>query len=433
MVDSAADMTTESTPVSTSSARGVAEAAAPLRIVLLENIHTTASDLFSASGHRVERLPKALPAAELKRRLGETEAGATTDILGIRSKTRLTADVLSTAQQLQAIGCFCIGTNQVDLGAASRRGIPVWNAPFSNTRSVAEMIIAEIIILARQIGDRSREVHAGSFRKVSAGCYEVRGKTLGIIGYGHIGSQVGVLAESLGMRVIFYDIVPKLAIGNCQSCSTLPELLANADFVTLHVPATPQTQGMIGAGEIARMKKGSFLLNASRGTVVDLEALAAALRAGQVRGAAVDVYPEEPEENSDGFQTPLQNLPNVLLTPHVGGSTEEAQVNIGREVATSLLRFLAQGATTGAVNFPQIELPPTRNTHRVINVHRNVPGVLRDINRVVSELDANIHAQILSTNEDIGYLIMDLDHDVVHQVSDRLTMLPTSIRTRVLY
>lgn len=433
VIHSAADMTTESIPASRVPVRALAEAATPLRVLLLENIHNTASDLFSTAGHRVERLAKALPAPELKRRFSETEAAAVTDILGIRSKTRLTADVLSTAGQLQAIGCFCIGTNQVDLAAAGRRGIPVWNAPFSNTRSVAEMIIAEIIILARQIGDRSREVHAGSFRKVSAGCFEVRGKTLGIIGYGHIGSQVGVLAESLGMRVIFYDIVPKLAIGNCQSCSTLPELLSHADYVTLHVPATPQTHGMMGATEIAQMKKGAYLLNASRGTVVDLDALAAALKSGHLRGAAVDVYPEEPEENSDGFVTPLQGLPNVLLTPHVGGSTEEAQVNIGREVATSLLRFLSQGATTGAVNFPQIELPPTRNTHRLINVHRNVPGVLRDINRVVSELDANIHAQILSTNEDIGYLIMDLDHDVVQQVSDRLTVLPTSIRTRVLY
>lgn len=426
-------MTTESAPVSSARARTLAEAAAPLRILLLENIHSTASELFSGAGHRVERLAKALPATDLKRRLGEVDPAASTDILGIRSKTRLTADVLSSAQQLQAIGCFCIGTNQVDLAAAGRRGIPVWNAPFSNTRSVAEMIIAEIVVLARQIGDRSREVHLGSFRKVSAGCYEVRGKTLGIVGYGHIGSQVGVLAEALGLRVLFYDIVPKLAIGNCHSCSTLPELLAQSDFVTLHVPATQQTQGMLGASEIARMKKGSYLLNASRGTVVDLDALAAALKSGQLRGAAVDVYPEEPEENSDGFVTPLQNLPNVILTPHIGGSTEEAQVNIGREVATSLLRFLAQGATTGAVNFPQIELPPTRNTHRLINVHRNVPGVLRDINRVVSELDANIHAQILSTNEDIGYLIMDLDHDVVQQVSDRLAVLPTSIRTRVLY
>ena len=409
-----------------------ADAEAALRILLLENIHTTAVELFNGAHHKVERLAKALPSADLKLRLGDG-AAAPAQILGIRSKTRLTADVLDSASQLQAIGCFCIGTNQVDLAAANRRGIPVWNAPFSNTRSVAEMILGEIIMLARQLGDRSREVHQGSFRKVSAGCYELRGKTLGIIGYGHIGSQVGVLAEALGMRVLFYDIVPKLAIGNCQSCPTLAALLSHSDFVTLHVPATPQTQGMMGAAEIAQMKKGSYLLNASRGTVVDLQALAAALKSGQVRGAAVDVYPEEPEENSDGFTTPLQNLPNVILTPHIGGSTEEAQVNIGREVATSLLRFLSQGATTGAVNFPQIELSPTPNTHRLINVHRNVPGVLRDINRVVSELDANIHAQILSTNDAIGYLIMDLDHDVVQQVSARLSVLPTSIRTRVLY
>ena len=408
----------------------------PLRVLLLENIHTTASELFNGPAYRVERMGKALPAAELIRQLSDGGAAGPAgpaQILGIRSKTRLTAEVLAPAEQLQAIGCFCIGTNQVDLDAAARRGIPVWNAPFSNTRSVAEMILAEVIMLARQLGDRSREVHAGSFRKVSAGCFEVRGKTLGIIGYGHIGSQVGVLAEALGMRVVFYDIVPKLAIGNCQSCNTLPALLAQSDFVTLHVPATPQTHRMIGAAELSRMKKGSYLLNASRGTVVDLDALAASLKTGHLRGAAVDVYPEEPEENSDGFVSPLQNIPNVVLTPHIGGSTEEAQVNIGREVATSLLRFLTQGATTGAVNFPQIELSPTPNTHRLINVHRNVPGVLRDINRVVSELDANIHAQILSTSSDIGYLIMDLDHDVVQQVSARLSLLPTSIRTRVLY
>lgn len=408
----------------------VRSAPAALQTLLLENIHQTARDLFMEHRYLVEHSAKALAANDLATRLAGQPA---VEILGIRSKSMVTEEILAAAQHLLAIGCFCIGTNQVDLEAATKRGIPVWNAPFSNTRSVAEMIIAEIIMLARQLGDRSSEVHRGVWKKVSQGCFEVRNKTLGIVGYGHIGSQVALLAESLGMRVLYYDIVPKLALGNSQSCTSLHQLLGQADFVTLHVPATAQTQRMLGEAELSAMKKGAYLLNASRGTVVDLEALAESLRRGHLRGAAVDVYPHEPEENSSGFVSPLLGVPNVILTPHIGGSTEEAQVNIGREVATSLLRFFSQGATTGAVNFPQIELSPTPGTHRVINVHRNVPGVLRDINRVVSDLGANIHAQILSTDTHIGYLIMDLDHDVVHQVAERMGVLPTSIRTRVLY
>ncbi len=398
----------------------------PINVLLLENIHQTALDVFSREGFHVELLPKSLPADKLVARLADVH------ILGIRSKTRLTAEILQAAPQLLSVGCFCIGTNQVDLRAAARQGMPVFNAPFSNTRSVAELIIAEIIALSRQLGDRSRELHAGSFRKIAAGCHEVRGKTLGIVGYGHIGSQVGVIAEALGMRVLFYDVLSKLAIGNCQPCDSLHELLGAADYVTLHVPATPQTHLMIKADELSRMRPGSYLLNASRGTVVDIEALAAALGRKHLAGAAIDVYPEEPEENSDGFITPLQGLGNVILTPHIGGSTEEAQANIGREVATSLTKFINQGATTGAVNFPQVELPPFRHTHRLLNVHRNVPGVLRDINRVVSELNANIHSQLLSTDPDIGYLLMDLDQDVARQVGDRLRDLATGIRTRVV-
>jgi D-3-phosphoglycerate dehydrogenase len=398
----------------------------PINVLLLENIHATATEAFNREGFHVDHLPKSLPPEQLRQRLAQVH------LLGIRSKTHLTADLLHAAPQLLGIGCFCIGTNQVDLGAAGRQGIPVFNAPFSNTRSVAEMIIAEIVVLSRQLGDRSRELHAGSFRKVAAGCNEVRGKTLGIVGYGHIGSQVGVLAEALGMRVLFYDIAAKLAIGNCRSCESLGELLAAADYVTLHVPATPQTHLMIKEAELARMRPGSYLLNASRGTVVDIDALAAALRRQHLAGAAIDVYPEEPEENSDGFTTPLQGLANVILTPHIGGSTQEAQANIGREVATSLIKFMNQGATTGAVNFPQVELPPCPGTHRLLNVHRNVPGVLRDINRVVSELNANIHSQLLSTDAAIGYLIMDLDQDVSEQIGDRLRELATSIRTRVV-
>ena len=397
-----------------------------INVLLLENIHQTAIDVFTREGFHVELLPKALPPDKLAARLADVH------LLGIRSKTRLTAELLQAAPQLLSVGCFCIGTNQVDLRAAGRQGVPVFNAPFSNTRSVAELIIAEIIALSRQLGDRSREIHAGSFRKIAAGCHEVRGKTLGIVGYGHIGSQVGVLAEALGMRVLFYDVASKLAIGNCQPCESLGELLAGSDYVTLHVPATPQTHLMIQEAELARMRPGSYLLNASRGTVVDIAALAAALTRKHLGGAAVDVYPEEPEENSDGFSTPLQGLGNVILTPHIGGSTEEAQANIGREVATSLTKFINQGATTGSVNFPQAELPPFRDTHRLLNVHRNVPGVLRDINRVVSELNANIQSQLLSTDPDIGYLIMDLDQDVSEQVGDRLRDLATGIRTRVV-
>ena len=405
-------------------------ASAPVRILLLENIHKTASEIFLREGFLVEALPKALPADKLRERLAAAQGP---QILGIRSKTQLTADLLSAAPHLLAVGCFCIGTNQVDLAEANRRGVPVFNAPFSNTRSVAEMIIAEIIALARQLGDRSREVHRGQWRKVSAGCHEVRGKVLGIVGYGHIGSQVGVLAEALGMRVLFYDIAAKLSLGNCQPCDTLGDLLAQADFVTLHVPATPQTHRMIGAAELAQMRKGSHLLNASRGTVVEIDALADALRSGHLGGAAIDVYPHEPEENSDGFETALRDLPNVILTPHIGGSTEEAQASIGREVAVSLTKFVLQGASTGSVNFPQVELPPAPGTHRVLNVHRNVPGVLRDINRVVSDLDVNIHSQLLSTDANIGYLLMDLDQDVSEQVKDGMSRLETNIRTRILY
>jgi len=398
-----------------------------LKVLLLENIHESAHELLIEQGFSVERVTSALSEADLKKRLQDVQ------ILGIRSKTQVTASVLAEAKQLVALGCFCIGTNQVDLATANHRGIPVFNAPFSNTRSVAEMILSEVIMLARQLGDRSREVHEGKWRKVSVGSFEVRGKTLGIVGYGHIGRQVGVLGEALGMRVIFYDRATKLPMGNNKSCTTLQELLAEADFVTLHVPGTKETHQMIGADEIGQMKRGSYLLNAARGTVVQIPALVAALKSGQLAGAAIDVYPEEPESNVDTFRTELQNLSNVILTPHIGGSTGEAQESIGREVATSLLRFAFTGATTGAVNFPQIEMPRDKDTVRILNVHRNVPGVLRDVNRIVSEHQANIHSQMLSTDAEIGYLIMDLDHDVTSDVYEGIANLATSIRTRTVY
>ncbi|WP_438021178.1 phosphoglycerate dehydrogenase [Sorangium sp. So ce315] len=399
----------------------------PVKVLLLENIHQSAHELFRSRSFEIETRSSALKEDEL------VAAIAGVDVIGIRSKTHLTARVLEKADKLMAIGCFCIGTNQVDLDAANRRGVPVFNAPFSNTRSVAEMIIAECVMLARQLGDRSREVHAGTWKKVSKACYEVRGKTIGLIGYGHIGQQLGVLAEAMGMRVVYYDIAQKLPMGNNRPLPTLEALLAESDYVSLHVPATPETHNMIGAAELAHMRKGSYLLNASRGTVVVIPALAEALRSGHLAGAAIDVYPEEPESNSDGFHTELQKLPNVILTPHIGGSTEEAQEAIGREVSRALTQLVTTGATTGAVNFPIVELPPLKGTHRILNVHRNVPGVLRDVNRIVSDVNANIDSQVLSTDANIGYLIMDLSQDVSAEVSRRIGALETSIRTRVLY
>jgi D-3-phosphoglycerate dehydrogenase len=398
-----------------------------MKVLLLENIHQSAQELLQEQGFSVERLPSALPESELVKRVADVH------LLGIRSKTQVTAAVLDAGKELLAVGCFCIGTNQVDLARANHLGLPVFNAPFSNTRSVAEMVAAEIVMLARQLGDRSREVHEGRWRKVSAGSFEVRGKTLGIIGYGHIGRQVGVLCEALGMRIVFYDRAVKLPMGNNKSCSSLEELLGEADFVTLHVPATRETHEMIGQAQLKHMKRGSYLINAARGTVVQIPALVEALKSGQLAGAAIDVFPEEPESNVDDFKSDLQNLPNVILTPHIGGSTGEAQESIGREVGTSLLRFAFTGATSGAVNFPQIEMPRARDTVRILHVHRNVPGVLRDVNRIVSEHQANIHSQLLSTDAEIGYLIMDLDHSVSEGVFTGIAGLATTIRTRMVY
>ncbi|HTL33371.1 MAG TPA: phosphoglycerate dehydrogenase [Kofleriaceae bacterium] len=398
-----------------------------IKILLLENVHPVARDAFAAEGFQVDLVKGALPEAELAERVRDVH------VLGIRSKTQVTPKVLDEAKRLLTVGAFCIGTNQIDLLHANKKGTPVFNAPFSNTRSVAELIIAEIVMLSRHLGDRVREVHQGQWKKVAVGSHEVRGHTIGIVGYGHIGSQVGVLAEAFGMRVLFFDIAAKLPMGNNRACSTLEEVLAESDFVTLHVPETPQTKNMIGHAELAHMKKGACLLNASRGTVVEIDALAAALKSGHVGGAAVDVYPSEPESNSDGFQTPLRGLTNVILTPHIGGSTEEAQEAIGKEVSAALIKFINTGGTTGAVNFPQVELPITKGAHRILNIHRNVPGVLRDINRIVSDFNANIRAQLLSTDPDIGYLMMDLDQDVSEDVKKAVAQLPTSIKTRILF
>jgi D-3-phosphoglycerate dehydrogenase len=396
-----------------------------LNVLLLENIHAVAETAFQGAGCSVRRVNGALKDDELIAQLQGVH------LLGIRSKTLVSQRVLEAAKELMAIGAFCIGTNQVELQAAMRRGVCVFNAPFSNTRSVAEMVIAEIIILSRQLGDRNTELHQGVWRKIASGSREVRGKVLGLVGYGHIGTQVGILAEFFGMRVIFHDVAAKLPLGNAQPVPALDALLEQADFVTLHVPETQQTRGMIGAAQLARMKKGACLINASRGTVVDVDALAAELRKGHLAGAAIDVFPEEPElSDTSGFHSPLQRLPNVVLTPHIGGSTLEAQENIGREVAASLLKYAESGASTGSVNFPACELAPTPGTWRLTHVHQNVPGVLRDVNRVVGDAGANIHAQLLSTTPDIGYLVMDLDADLNEQVVAGLKALGTTIQAR---
>lgn len=354
------------------------------------------------------------------------------DVLGIRSKTQLRKELLEQAPNLLAIGCFCIGTNQVDLATANVLGIPVFNAPFSNTRSVAELVIGEVVMLARQAFDRSREVHLGEWNKRATNCHEIRGKTLGIVGYGRIGRQVGVLAEAMGMRVVFFDVASRLPMGNNRPAPTMVDLLRESDFVTVHVPETAQTKDLIGRDELAAMKAGACLLNLSRGSVVVIEELAAVVRAGHLGGCAIDVYPEEPEANGGGFQSPLQGLPNTILTPHVGGSTSEAQEAIGKEVSLSLAKFVTRGTTTSAVNFPEVEMPLAEGKHRIFNVHRNVPGVLRDINKIVSDSQANIFAQVLSTDANIGVLVMDLDQNLSTEVCDKIAALGTSIRTRVL-
>ena len=398
------------------------------RILLLEAIHPVAQQRLLDEGFEVERLETSLSEAELVEQLPKVHA------IGIRSKTHLTETALKSSEELMCIGAFCIGTNQIDLDAATRLGVPAFNAPFSNTRSVAELVLAEVVVLSRGIGDRVREMHEGQWRKSAKGAREVRGKTLGIVGYGHIGSQVGVLAEAFGMQVVFYDIVTKLPMGNNQSVGSLDELLERADFVTLHVPATPQTHLMFREEQLRKMKPGSYLLNLSRGTVVDIPALAAALKEGHIGGAAVDVYPKEPKKNiSDDFESELRGCPNVVLTPHIGGSTLEAQENIGREVSTAVTKYLKTGSTMGSVNFPQLELTPSPDTHRVINIHQNVPGVLRDLNRIVSDAQANVAAQLLGTNNEIGYLIMDFDRPVSGQVCEAMRKLDTTIRARALW
>lgn len=400
-----------------------------MKFLLLENIHVVARDALIAAGHEVSATGASMGSEELVAHLEREQI----DVLGIRSRTQLKAEVFETKHALQAVGAFCIGTNQIDLEAASRAGVAVFNAPFSNTRSVAELILAEIVVLSRGLGDRSSELHLGKWRKVATGCNEVRGKTLGIVGYGHIGRQIGVLAEMIGMTVIFHDVLQRLPMGNNRPAASLDVLLSQSDFVTLHVPETPATAGLMGADQFARMREGARFLNASRGTVVDLEALASALRSGHLGGAAIDVFPSEPEANSsEGFVSPLQGLPNVILTPHIGGSTSEAQENIGREVSGSLLRYLEDGSTMGSVSFPEVDLQRLPGRHRLVHVHQNVPGVLGEVNGIVSRHRGNILGQVLGTNPTIGYVIIDFDSNAAELIARDLAAVSTTIRVRAL-
>jgi len=399
-----------------------------IRILLLEGVHPSAGENFEAAGYRnVTVLGQALQGDEL------AEAIADVHMLGIRSRTQLDAAAITAARRLIAVGCFCIGTNQVDLPAATLVGVPVFNAPFSNTRSVAELVLAEAILLLRGVPEKSTRMHRGEWRKSARSSFEVRGKTLGVIGYGNIGAQLGVLAEGLGMQVVFYDVVKKLNMGNARQVDRLSDLLAMADVVTLHVPGTPQTRNMIDAKALSLMKHNAVLINASRGDVIDLDALAERLEAGALLGAAVDVFPREPKSNDEPFESPLCGLPNVILTPHVGGSTQEAQANIGLEVSEKLIRYSDNGSTLSAVNFPEVALPEHPGQHRLLHIHRNVPGVMSAINQVLSDHRVNVAGQYLQTNPHIGYVVVDIEADYSEPVLKALREIPETIRARLLF
>ena len=396
-------------------------------ILLLESIHSSADGVLIDEGLRIARAVGSLEGDELVARL------ATTRMVGIRSKTQLTRETLAQASHLQCIGCFCIGTNQVDLEAAAEHGITVFNSPFSNTRSVAEMTLAEIIALHRRLFDRSMRLHQGHWDKSATAAHEVRGRTLGIVGYGHIGSQISVLAESLGMRVLYHDILPVMPMGNARACSDLGELLERSDIVTLHVPETEGTRHLIGAAELERMKPGAALINNARGSVVDVSALRTALEARTIGGAAIDVYPEEPRSNTVDFECPLAGLDNVILTPHIGGSTEEAQEQIAAEVAVKIARFDATGTTTSSVNIPEVELPVRPPDQvRILHFHRNVPGVLSKMHAIIAEHEVNITAEYLRTTGGLSYVIMDCGRLKGTDALQRLESLDETIRMRVL-
>jgi len=399
-----------------------------IKILLLEGVHASAMENLVGAGYRnVTALSRALQGAEL------ADALSNVHMLGIRSRTQLDAGAIELAPRLMAVGCFCIGTNQVALDAATSAGVPVFNAPYSNTRSVAELVLAESILLLRGVSRQSMQMHRGVWQKSARSSFEVRGKTLGVVGYGNIGSQLGVLAEGLGMNVIFYDVVKKLNLGNARQVGTLNELLESADVVTLHVPATQQTRNMLDADALDRMQPHAVLINASRGNVIDLDALASRLQAGRLQGAAIDVFPEEPKSNEEPFVSPLKGLENVILTPHIGGSTQEAQANIGLEVSEKLIRYSDNGSTLSAVNFPEVSLPEHPGQHRLLHIHENVPGVMSAINQVLSESSVNIAGQYLQTNNSIGYVVMDLDAEYSGEILSLLRAVKGTIRTRVLF
>jgi len=401
---------------------------AKIRFLLLEGVHKNALDVLSNNGYtNIEYLRGALDEDALIEKIKDAH------FVGIRSRTQLTEKVFAAASKLIAVGCFCIGTNQVDLKAAMKRGIPVFNAPFSNTRSVAELVLGELILLLRGIPEKNFLVHRGGWSKSAEGSYEARGKTLGIVGYGSIGSQLSVLAESLGMHVIYFDVVTKLPLGNARQVGSMDELLATSDVVTLHVPELPSTKDMMGATEFAKMKKGAIFINAARGTTVDIEALADAIKSKHLNGAAIDVFPKEPKANDEIFESALRGLDNVILTPHIGGSTLEAQANIGLEVAEKFARYSDSGATITAVNFPEVAVPQTAGKHRLLHIHNNVPGVLSAINLVFAENGINISAQSLMTNDAIGYLVMDVDAEYSELALQKLQQVNGTIRTRVLF
>ena len=399
-----------------------------INILLLENISPNATVVFKNNGYsNIERIAGAMSEDDLINAVKDIH------LLGIRSKTKVSEKVLAAAKKLQAIGCFCIGVNQVDLQAATKYGVTVFNAPYSNTRSVAELVIGASIMLIRRIPDKNIAAHNGVWMKEAKGSYELRGKTLGIIGYGNIGSQLSIMAEALGMKVLFYDVETKMPLGNASAVRTLPELVSTADIISLHVPENAGTKNLVNKELLAEFKKGSILINYARGKVVDIEALAASLTTGHLGGAAIDVFPSEPEKNGDPFSTPLQHLPNVLLTPHIGGSTEEAQQNIGEDVSNKLFQFLEKGITNGSHTVPSLALPPQENTHRILHVHKNVPGVLSAINTQLSSNDINIIGQYLKTNDEIGYVVLDVDKKLSAQAVELLKDVKETIKVRLLY
>ncbi len=399
-----------------------------INILFLENISDVAVQQFKAAGYtNVKKLGGALSEEELIKEIKHVH------LLGIRSKTQVTANVLAAAEKLQAIGCFCIGTNQVNLAAATEKGVVVFNAPYSNTRSVAELVIGASIMLIRRIIDKNKAAHEGIWLKEASGSFELRGKKLGIIGYGNIGSQLSVLAEGLGMKVLYYDVETKLPLGNADPSKNMKELLGDADIVTLHVPELDSTKNLINKTNLKYFKKNAILINYARGEVVDLDALAKAIQEGHIGGAAIDVYPWEPEKNGDRFATPLQGLANVLLTPHIGGSTQEAQANIGLDVSAKLFNYLEKGLTAGSLTVPALSLPPQEGTHRILHIHQNVPGVLSEINSTLSDNNINILGQALKTNDAIGYVVLDVNKNLSKNALALLKEVKGTIKVRMLY